>query len=284
MSASEKTAEDLLRSEVSLSIRSITPVARETQAGVQARSTFVFPDDLTPEVCSEGNDSVILPEKTKEVNASWSLEDISIQKNENSSDPLDEMTVMDFEIPEDGRQRTVTFRSILIGILVSIIGAAIAEVFMFKPVQIRVHTLFLQLLSIILGNLLASIPGPHWWNPGPLDTKEAVFSVIMAASASSGVLGVELIAAQDVFFHKHMSAIVSIMTLLSSQLIGYGLAGLLCPILVYPAQIIYPPVLPIVALFQSMSSKSETTVKQMSFFKKSIAAISLCKRISTLHG
>lgn len=287
MSPSEKTAEDVSPSEGSLTIFVIPPEAHEPQAGVQARSTFVYPDDITPEVCTERKASVILPEKSKEEDlamspkATCSLDDLSNQKNENHSNPLDEMAVMDFEIREDGSQRTITFRSILVGILVSILGAAIAEVFMFKPVHGHVHTLFLQLVSFILGNLLASIPGPHWWNPGPLDTKEAVFSVIMAASASSGVLGVELIAAQDVFFHKKMSAIVSIMTLLSSQLIGYGIAGLLRPILVYPAQIIYPGVLPIVALFQSMSSESETTVKQMSFFKKSIAAISLYEIIPT---
>jgi len=287
MSASEKTAEDVLRSEGSLTICGITPVARETRAGVEARSTglhgstFVFPDDLTPEVSSEGNATVILPEKSKEVKAAWSSADLSIQKNENSSNPLDEMTVLDFEIREDGSQRTITFRSILIGILVSILGASIEEVFVFKPIHIQVHTLFLQLVAFILGNLFASIPGPHWWNPGTLETKEVVFSVIMAASASAGVVGVELIATQDVIFHKKMPAIISIMTLLSSQLIGYGIAGLLRPILVYPAQITYPAVLPIVALFQSMSSQSETTVKQLSFFKKLIVAISLYEIIPT---
>ncbi|KAA1132907.1 hypothetical protein PGTUg99_020790 [Puccinia graminis f. sp. tritici] len=103
----------------------------------------------------------------------------------------------------------------------------------------------------------------------------------MAASASAGVLGVEVIAAQDVMFEKRMSMIVSIMTLLSSQLIGYGIAGLLRPILVYPAEIIYPGVLPVVALFQSMSSQSQTTVKQMTFFKKAISAISLYEIIPT---
>ena len=134
MSASEKTAEDVLRSEGSLRIRGIIPVAREIQAGVQARSTgldgstIVLPDVVTPEACSEGNDTVSLPEKSKEVKAAWSSADLSIQKNENSSNPLDEMTVLDFEIREDGSQRTITFRSILIGILVSILGASIAEV------------------------------------------------------------------------------------------------------------------------------------------------------------
>lgn len=133
MSPSEKTAEDVSPSEGSLTIFVIPPEAHEPQAGVQARSTFVYPDDITPEVCTERKASVILPEKSKEEDlamfpkATCSLDDLSNQKNENHSNPLDEMAVMDFEIREDGSQRTITFRSILVGILVSILGAAIAE-------------------------------------------------------------------------------------------------------------------------------------------------------------
>lgn len=205
-----------------------------------------------------------------------------VRKNENYSDPFDDMAVLDSQpIRDDCDDRTVTLRSVLIGLLASALGAAIAEVFMFKPVRIHVDVLFLQLICLILGHVSASIPGPEWWNPGPLSTKESVFSVIMAASASAGVLGVEVIAAQDVMFDKQMPAIVSVMTLLSSQLIGYGIAGLLRPILVYPSRIIFPGVLPVVALFHSMSSQSETTVKQMSFFKKAIAATSLYEIIPT---
>ncbi|PLW27530.1 hypothetical protein PCASD_16272, partial [Puccinia coronata f. sp. avenae] len=160
------------------------------------------------------------------------------------------------------------------------------QVFMFKPVHVNVDILFLQIVCLILGHLFASIPGPLWWNPGPFDTKEAAFSVIMAASASAGVLGVEVIAAQDVMFEKQMPAIVSIMTLLSSQLIGYGIAGLLRPILVYPVQIIYPGVLPVVALFQSMSNEIIPTYLAPALSAISIWCLTLPKvpAITNLFG
>ncbi|EFP91794.2 uncharacterized protein PGTG_17794 [Puccinia graminis f. sp. tritici CRL 75-36-700-3] len=264
----------------------------------QTRSKFTYDDELATQKRNQERRSVRLIDEIENAKDSTGLQGNSLKRpqradsrglavksplheNENYSDPFDDMAVLDTEMRDDDGERTMTFRSVLIGVLTSILGAAIAEVFMFKPVHIHVDILFLQIICLLMGHFFATIPGPLWWNPGPLDTKETVFSVIMAASASAGVLGVEVIAAQDVMFEKRMSMIVSIMTLLSSQLIGYGIAGLLRPILVYPAEIIYPGVLPVVALFQSMSSQSQTTVKQMTFFKKAISAISLYEIIPT---
>jgi hypothetical protein len=102
-----------------------------------------------------------------------SVDESSIDKNESHSDPFDEMAVLDSEIRDDGDQRTITFRSVAIGVMVSGLGAAIAEVsssiptlrmilpiyvghlaenvslqvFMFKPVHVNVDILFLQVRS-----------------------------------------------------------------------------------------------------------------------------------------
>ncbi|POW14596.1 hypothetical protein PSTT_02762 [Puccinia striiformis] len=271
-------------------------LSREPKAACQNRPIFTYHDDLMTQD-QEGHPVFMIDEleakkelagleedSSKRVRSAASRRmttELPIVENENTSDPFDEMAILDAEVRDEGGERTITCRSILIGLVASIIGAATAEVFMFKPVHVHVDILFIQIICMLMGQFCASVPGPLWWNPGPLETKETVFSVIMAGSASAGVLGVELIAAQEVMFEKHMPAIVSVMTLLSSQLIGYGMAGLLRSILVYPSEIIYPGVLPVVALFQSMSSKSETTVKQMSFFKKTMAAISLYEIIPT---
>jgi hypothetical protein len=51
-----------------------------------------------------------------------------LHENENYSDPFDDMAVLDNEMRDDDGERTMTFRSVLIGVLTSILGAAIAEV------------------------------------------------------------------------------------------------------------------------------------------------------------
>ncbi|KAA1073318.1 hypothetical protein PGT21_008224 [Puccinia graminis f. sp. tritici] len=296
---SEKVDKDVSWPDDSHPAAAVLPVlAHQPRASCQTRSKFTYDDELATQKRNQERCSVRLIYEIENAKDPTGLQGNSLKRpqradsrglavksplheNENYSDPFDDMAVLDTEMRDDDGERTMTFRSVLIGVLTSILGAAIAEVFMFKPVHIHVDILFLQIICLLMGHFFATIPGPLWWNPGPLDTKETVFSVIMAASASAGVLGVEVIAAQDVMFEKRMSMIVSIMTLLSSQLIGYGIAGLLRPILVYPAEIIYPGVLPVVALFQSMSSQSQTTVKQMTFFKKAISAISLYEIIPT---
>ncbi|PLW32748.1 hypothetical protein PCASD_12427 [Puccinia coronata f. sp. avenae] len=192
-------------SRVSITTLPVALAAHEPGPTCHARSQFRYRDDLTPQTQNEERRSVKLVNdleakiKSEVLEGDFqkrtlSVDESSIDKNESHSDPFDEMAVLDSEIRDDGDQRTITFRSVAIGVMVSGLGAAIAEVFMFKPVHVNVDILFLQIVCLILGHLFASIPGPLWWNPGPFDTKEAAFSVIMAASASAGVLGVEAFA------------------------------------------------------------------------------------------
>lgn len=61
------------------------------------------------------------------------------------------------------------------------------------------------------------------------------------------------------------------------EMLNLALESLLCPLLVYPADIAFPSVLPSVALFKSMYSTGELQEKQISFFKKALFGISICK-------
>ncbi|EGG05733.1 putative oligopeptide transporter [Melampsora larici-populina 98AG31] len=173
-----------------------------------------------------------------------------------------------FSLEDDSSLPVMTVRSILVGILEGILGAAVTQLFMFKPVHLRLQPLFLQITSMLLGRGLALIPGPKWWNPGPFSIKETTFASIMSTSASVGAFAIEMLAAKDLYFDQVSSLGVSLLVLLSSQMIGYGWAGLLQPILVYPAQVVYPDVLPSVALFHSLHGEGQHTKDQLSFFKK----------------
>jgi len=171
---------------------------------------------------------------------------------------------------------TITLRSILVGLTVSAFGATCAQIFIFKPIVLHVHSLFIQLACLTLGKLIARIPGPKRWNPGPFNIKETTFSSIMACSASAGAItSVEMIGARALLFNQNPSFCVSLLVMLSSQLIGYGISGLLRPILVYPSKMVFPSVLPSVVLFKSMYSNSPESHKQISFFKKALLAIGI---------
>ncbi|KNF04574.1 hypothetical protein PSTG_02484 [Puccinia striiformis f. sp. tritici PST-78] len=190
---------------------------------------------------------------------------------ENNQDALEEKK----QASEDSLP-IITLRSVLVGVIISAFGATCAQIFIFKPIVLHVHSLFIQLACLSTGKLLARIPGPKRWNHGPFNIKETTFSSIMACSASAGAItSVEMIGARALLFNKNPEFFVSLLVMLSSQLIGYGISGLLRPLLVYPSKMVFPSVLPSVVLFNSMYSKTHESRKQISFFKKALLGIGL---------
>ncbi|WAQ83476.1 hypothetical protein PtA15_3A847 [Puccinia triticina] len=178
-------------------------------------------------------------------------------------------------LTDDSEARIVTFRSLLVGFIVAILGASVTQLFLFKPVHMRLQPAFLQITAMLLGRAAALIPGPAWWNPGRFGMKETVFSSLIATSASVGAYAIELLAAQELFFDQVTTFGMSFGILLSSQLIGYGWAGLLQPILVYPTHVFYPEILPSVSLFYSLCGDGRVAKDQIKFFKRAFLAMGI---------
>lgn len=204
------------------------------------------------------------------------------QKLPKSDEKICELNISDVEDEVDPKAvcledqlPSITIRSVLVGIIISAFGATCAQIFMFKPIMLHVHSLFIQLACLTTGKIVARLPGPKRWNPGPFGIKETTFSSIMACSASAGATCVEMIGARSLLFNEAPTLFSSLLIMFSSQMIGYGFAGLLQPILVYPSNMIFPSVLPSVTLFKSLYTKSPTSVKQISFFKRALLGISI---------
>ncbi|KNZ44973.1 uncharacterized protein VP01_861g4 [Puccinia sorghi] len=167
---------------------------------------------------------------------------------------------------------------------------------------------FAGLACLTLGKLIARIPGPKRWNPGPFNIARLPFYMQNHLQFDHGVfcerrrdyvcrgwfktsshilpspavihlptLSYQMIGARALLFNQNPSFFVSLLVMLSSQLIGYGISGLLRPILVYPSKMVFPSVLPSVVLFKSMYSNSPESHKQISFFKKALMAIGICE-------
>ncbi|EGG05649.1 putative oligopeptide transporter [Melampsora larici-populina 98AG31] len=200
-----------------------------------------------------------------------------------SAGPLDDFPILIEREDEDQSQVTVTLRSMAVGLITTCIGGAIAQVklFVFKPVAMSVHALVLQVACLVLGRIVENIPGPRWWNPGPLSIKETVFSAIMATSGAAATLSVEVIGAQDLVFGKRPSFSFCLLLSLSIQMIGFGLAGLFRPFLIHPAKTAFPSIFPSISLFLSMSKNTSTTKKQVSMFKKVFTGVLIYETIPT---
>ncbi|KAI9442371.1 OPT oligopeptide transporter protein-domain-containing protein [Lactarius indigo] len=155
-----------------------------------------------------------------------------------------------------------TFRSFFIGIGLSAFGGILAEIYYFKPQTVLVSTMFLTIVSYVLGIAMeAFIPRRGWFrylNPGPFNKKENAFIVIMASAATNSALGTEVLAVQRLFYNITPNGAASVFLLFSSQLLGYGIGGLMRPILLYPSKMLYPGVFPVVSMLDAFYQEGST--------------------------
>jgi hypothetical protein len=156
--------------------------------------------------------------------------------------------------------------------------------------------IFMGIIAYVLGRgmeLLIPTRGFfRYLNPGPFNKKECIMIVIMTSSASVSALGTEILAVQRLFYNIDPNAAVSIFLLLSSQMAGYGLAGLMrgtfwspsfslrgqvtfrCLIgtlprpgtLLYPTKMLYPGVLPLVSTMEALFKDAKQASKKLRVF------------------
>ncbi|KAG5728413.1 Oligopeptide transporter 3 [Termitomyces sp. T112] len=219
-------------------------------------------------------------------------------------DVYDDLRVID--LGEDGKERPIetdidvatrlisledeptlpafTFRMWFLGLGLACFGSVLGQIFYFRPQTVYVSQLFIQIIAYILGRVLEEIiPGPgnvrpelktkdnrfwRFFNPGPFNLKEHVAITIFASTAAESALAISIFAADDLYYGIHPNVGVGIFTLIGSQLMGYGLGGIMRSFLVYPTYIVFPNLLPTVQLFDALhrGKKIMLQKKRVKFF------------------
>ncbi|KAJ5620183.1 OPT peptide transporter Mtd1 [Penicillium lagena] len=166
----------------------------------------------------------------------------------------------------DDGDPALTFRSIVLGSAFTALSSVITMLYVFKPTQMQVSATFLQLLIYVFGEAWARLtPRPdrfkwkwlqatlRFFNFGqPFGIKEHVIAALIASSGNNGLSGVEVYAAERLFYDRSVSATTAVLATFSMALCGFVLAGVLRPLIVYPAEMVYWTTLPQVVLFQKL--------------------------------
>lgn len=134
-------------------------------------------------------------------------------------------------------------------------GSVLQEIFYFKPQTIYVSVIFLTVLGYVLGeamSLLIPRRGAvgRFLNPFFFHMKEHAYITLMASAASQSALATEALAAQQLYYGGYPNKAAGIFVVITSQLIGFGLAGILRDILVYPTHMLWPMNLPVTSLLE----------------------------------
>ncbi|CAG7988873.1 unnamed protein product [Penicillium salamii] len=159
-----------------------------------------------------------------------------------------------------------TFRCIVLGTAFTALSSVITMLYTFKPVQMQVSATFLQLMIFMFGEAWARMtPYPDninaKWLRGtlrflnfgqPFGIKEHVVASQIASSGNNGLSGVEVYAIERLFYDRSISASTAVLATFSISLCGFVLAGILRPLIVYPAEMVYWATLPQVVLFQNL--------------------------------
>ena len=109
--------------------------------------------------------------------------------------------------------------------------------------------------------------GYQWsFNPGKWNAKEHALVVVSYWGSCYVSYGLGPLSAMELYYDKKINAGWGILFLATTQMIGYGLAGLYRDILVRPPGIYYPGTLPSVSLFNAMHGNPSVTKRSLKVF------------------
>ncbi|KAJ7562770.1 hypothetical protein O6H91_03G084200 [Diphasiastrum complanatum] len=183
---------------------------------------------------------------------------------------------------DDPTLPVLTFRVWVIGTLACVMLMFLNTFFSYRTQPLTVSAISAQIIALPLGHFMAAVipkqtlhlPLTGWQfslNPGPFNMKEHVLITIFAnAGVSFGggdAYSVGAINVIKAFYNKRISFIAGLLIVITTQMLGYGWAGMLRKYLVEPAHMWWPSNLVQVSLFRTLHERDEHKgLKRIHFF------------------
>ncbi|KAK9463067.1 OPT oligopeptide transporter protein-domain-containing protein [Lipomyces oligophaga] len=161
-----------------------------------------------------------------------------------------------------------SFRVYLLAVIWTIIGAGVNQFFSTRQPQFSLTTDIMQLLIYPCGKVLEYLPDwgfsfrqvRYSLNHGPWSYKEQMLCTVYLATGISipYVTQANIIVQKSELFygHNYVTTGYQFLLVLSTQFLGYGMAGILRRWAVYPIKAVWPTSLPTLALSRALVSPS----------------------------
>lgn len=149
-----------------------------------------------------------------------------------------------------------------------VVFAGVNQFFSLRYPSLEINFIVAQVVCFPVGKALAWLPDydckrfPFFnLNPGPFTKKEHAVVTIAVALTSSTAYAMYILNAQVSFYNMSLNGGYQLLLVWTSQMLGYGAAGLTRRWVVNPASCVWPQTLISVSLFDSLHSRVvETTV------------------------
>ncbi|CAK7330373.1 unnamed protein product [Dovyalis caffra] len=166
-----------------------------------------------------------------------------------------------------------TFRMWFLGLISCALLAFLNQFFSYRTEPLVISQITVQVATLPIGHSMAAvlpktkfkIPGfgskTFSFNPGPFNMKEHVLISIFAnagsAFGSGSAYAVGIVTIIKAFYGRSISFLAGWLLIITTQVLGYGWAGLLRKYVVEPAHMWWPATLVQVSLFRALHEKEE---------------------------
>ncbi|XP_059445803.1 oligopeptide transporter 4-like [Corylus avellana] len=176
-----------------------------------------------------------------------------------------------------------TFRMWFLGLFSCALLSFLDQFFAYRTEPLIITQITVQVASLPVGRFMASVlpetkfrvPGfgsrTFSLNPGPFNMKEHVLISIFAnagsAFGSGSAYAVGIVTIIKAFYHRKISFLAGWLLITTTQVLGYGWAGLLRKYVVEPAHMWWPATLVQVSLFRALHEREkEQRMSRAKFF------------------
>ncbi|KAG0376600.1 hypothetical protein BGX24_007487 [Mortierella sp. AD032] len=185
------------------------------------------------------------------------------EEQENS--PIEAVSAV-VPITDDPSLIVITFRFWFLSFIFTALGAVIQQYYFFRTVSGNYSIFFVNLVTFSLGKGMARILPTNKltigsysmsFNPGPFNIKEHAMIGIAVSSGAGAAYAIDILSATDLFLGFRINHFGSLAMVITTQCVGYGMAGMLRKYLVYPASMVWWPNLVQIVFYNTMHNTDE---------------------------
>ncbi|KAM7499802.1 hypothetical protein LguiA_024216 [Lonicera macranthoides] len=171
---------------------------------------------------------------------------------------------VDLTVPktDDPTIKVLTFRMWVLGIGSCVLLSFVNQFFWYRSQPLTVSSISAQIAVVPLGHLMARtitdrvfFKGKRWeftLNPGPFNVKEHVLITIFANSGAGTVYATHVLTAVKLIYKRKFTFFPAFILMITTQVLGFGWAGIFRKYLVEPGEMWWPSNLVQVSLFRAL--------------------------------
>uniref|UniRef100_A0A2P2IM95 Uncharacterized protein n=1 Tax=Rhizophora mucronata TaxID=61149 RepID=A0A2P2IM95_RHIMU len=181
-------------------------------------------------------------------------------------DDDEECTIKQVEITvpktDDPSLPVVTFRMWVLGLVSCVLLSFSNQFFWYRTQPMTITSISAQIAVAPLGHLMArTLPTRVFFegtrlsftmNPGPFNVKEHVLITIFANSGAGTVYATHILSAVKLIYKRKLAFLPALLIMITTQVLGFGWAGIFRRYLVEPGEMWWPANLVQVSLFRAL--------------------------------